>query len=277
VIVRSVRMLEEDAPYVPVTSPQLHCAVFAEALRAARASEWLSTQPPAFADALLRHATPQRWVKGETVISFEERETPLYFLLRGGVEVSVPRPSLDVAPIHVIAGGCWFGEHGAVTRSPSAAEFRPVVQSYALAIPRKVIEEFLHDGSWSRPFLELLGLSHRTQLALAADLVNHSSEQRVRARLGTLARLAGGNSGKVEVSLAIGHETLAAVTCTSRSTVCKVLNEMQDGNAIRMGYREIRVLADPGVHARCMNRGAEHWLPVAGCCQGAGANQRSTR
>lgn len=239
----------EPPQYVPAAPPQLHCAVFAEALRAARASAWLSTQDPAFADALLRHAMPQRWVKGETVISFEECETPLYFLFRGGIEVSVPRPSLDVAPIHVIPGGCWFGEHGAVTRSPSAAEFRPVVQSYVLAIPRKAVDELMHDGFWSSPFLELLSLSHRTQLDLAADLVNHGSEQRVRARLGTMARLAGGTSGKAEVTLAICHESLAAITCTSRSTVCKVLNELQDRNAIRMGYREIKVLADLGVHA----------------------------
>jgi CRP/FNR family cyclic AMP-dependent transcriptional regulator len=237
---------EEVAPaqYEPVALQQLHCAVFAEALRAARASEWLTTQAPAFADALLRHAMPQRWVKGETVISLEECDAPLYFLFRGGMEVSVPRPSLDVAPIHVIPGGCWFGENAAVTRCPSAAEFRPVVQSYALAIPRKAVEELMKGGTWSKPFLELLNLSHRTQLALAADLVNHSSEQRVRARLGTLARMAGFSSGRADVALAICHEALAAITCTSRSTVCKVLNEMQDRNAIRMGYREIRVVAD---------------------------------
>lgn len=221
----------------------MHSAVFGEALRAARESDWLSRQPPDFSDALLRGATPQRWSKGDAVIAIEERGTALHFLLHGAIEVSVPSPSLEITPVHVIPGRCWFGEHSALTGSPSSAEYRALVQSYCLSIPRATVIALAtaHSGGMAA-LMDLLNLSHRTQLQLTADLMRHTSEQRVRARLHTMSGLAAAGLALDEVTLAICHEELAAITCTSRSTICKVLNELQHEKIISRGYREIRVL-----------------------------------
>lgn len=214
-----------------------------EAMAAARTSPWLSGQPRALADALLARASLQRFTKNQTIIGLEEADTSLHYLLQGAVEVAVPRVTLELFPVHIIACGQWFGEHGAITGKPSFAEYRARTLSSTLSIPRAALIELesrLPDGRAA--MVELLSLTIRTQMEMAGDLAGFDAENRVRSKLLTLSAVSGMRTGQSEVSVPISQEDLAIVSCVSRPTVCKILRKLEEAGTIRLGYRRIEIL-----------------------------------
>jgi CRP/FNR family cyclic AMP-dependent transcriptional regulator len=214
-----------------------------EAMAAARKSPWLSGQPRALADALLARASLQRFSKNQMIIKLEEMDTSLHYLLQGAVEVAVPRITLELFPVHIIASGQWFGEHGAITGKPSFAEYRARTLSSTLAVPRAALIELesrFPDGRAA--MVELLSLTIRTQMEMAGDLAGFDAENRVRSKLLTLSSVSGMRSGEGEVSVPISQEDLAIVSCVSRPTVCKILRKLEEAGTIRLGYRRIEIL-----------------------------------
>lgn len=226
-----------EGKLAPRAAPDLE-----EAVAAARRSPWLSDQPRGFGDALLARACLQRFAKNQIIIGLEE-DTGLHFLLLGAVEVAVPRLTLELFPVHIIAGGQWFGEHGAVTGKPSFAEYRARTLSSTLTIPRAAIAELeAHHPGGRAAFVELLSFTIRTQMEMAGDLSGLDAENRVRSKLLTLSAAAGMRAAGDGVSVPISQEDLAVVSCVSRPTVCKVLRKLEDAGTIRLGYRRIEIL-----------------------------------
>ena len=227
-----------------------------DALAAARRSGWLAGQPRAFADALLARAGQQRFEKNRKIISLEETDTSLHFLLQGAVEVAVPRVTLELLPVHIICSGQWFGEHGAITGKPSFAEYRARALCSTLAIPRSALVELdAREPGARAAFLELLSLTIRAQMEMAGDLAGFDAEHRVRSKLLTLSSVNGMASGSIEVSVPISQEDLAIVSCVSRPTVCKILRKLEDAGTIRLGYRRIDILRREELLAALRSRG----------------------
>lgn len=227
-----------------------------EAIAAARGSPWLSGQPRAFADALLARASLQRFTKNQMIIRLEEADTSLHFLLQGAVEVAVPRVTLELFPVHIIASGQWFGEHGAVTGKPSFAEYRARTLSSTLAIPRAALVELETEHSGGHTALiELLSFTIRAQMEMAGDLAGFDAENRVRSKLLTLSAVSGMKAGDGEVTVPISQEDLAVVSCVSRPTVCKILRKLEVAGTIRLGYRRIEILRREDLLAVLRSRG----------------------
>lgn len=266
-------MLRKGAPMDEITHPQ-GCASPArpveragtlapratlnleDAMAAARRSPWLAGQPRGFADALVARASLQRFNKNQTIIALEETDTSLHFLLQGAVEVAVPRVTLELFPLHIIAGGQWFGEHGAVTGKPSFAEYRARTLSSTLAIPRAALMELetRHPGGQAA-LVELLSFTIRTQMEMAGDLAGLDTENRVRSKLLTLSAASGMRAGDSEVSVPISQEDLAVVSCVSRPTVCKILRKLEEAGTIRLGYRRIEILRRADLLSALRSRG----------------------
>ena len=227
-----------------------------EAMAAARRSPWLSCQPRGFTDALLARASLHRFTRNQIIIGLEEADTSLHFLLQGAVEVAVPRLTLELFPVHIIAGGQWFGEHGAVTGRPSFAEYRARTLSSTLAIPRAALAELETDHPDGRAALvELLSFTIRTQMEMAGDLAGLDAENRVRSKLLTLSAVSGMRPGEDEVSVPISQEDLAVVSCVSRPTVCKILRKLEEAGTIRLGYRRIEILRRGDLLSALRSRG----------------------
>lgn len=257
-------MLQRRAPMNEILQPEARLRKLApraapgleDAMAAARRSPWLSGQPRAFADAVLARCSLQRFTKNEVIIGLEAADTSLHFLLQGAVEVAVPRATLELFPVHIMAAGQWFGEHGAVTGKPSFAEYRARTLCSTLAIPRAALAEVearLPGGHAA--LVELLSLTIRAQMEMAGDLAGFDAENRVRSKLLTLSAVSGMKAGEAEVSVPISQEDLAVVSCVSRPTVCKILRKLEEAGTIRLGYRRIEILHRGELLSPLKNRG----------------------
>lgn len=216
----------------------------------ARRSKWLSRRPASFQDDLLGKATIQRFSKNQTLIAPDETSTPLYFLIQGAVTVSVPRASLDLAPVHIIPAMQWFGEQSALTDNPSVGEFRTKVRSTALVVGRAALLSLREDlPAFMGAALDLFSINMWSYLELAGDLAGLGADDRVRAKLLTLSSHYAARPDDGPVSVLVSHEELAVSSCVSRATVAKVLSQLAERGIVGIGYRRIEIL-DPSALRR---------------------------
>ncbi len=231
-----------DEPGRPPPAPQ-HPWELSEARAVARRSRWLAGQPTSFQDALLRQASLQKYVRDEKIIGLEQAGNPLFFLLEGAVQLALPRATLEVLPVHIIASYDWFGEHGAATGKPSFVEYRARTACTALMIPRScILAAEAEHPSHRAAILDLLSQKISSYLELAGDLTGLGVEERIRAKLFTLAgQVAQGPAGEGCI-LPVSQEELAAAACVSRATVHKVLNKLRQAGLVQARYRKIHIL-----------------------------------
>ena len=87
---------------------------------------------------------------------------------------------------------------------------------------------------------------------------------RIRAKHSTPSRLASGGRVRGEFKLSICHEELAINSCTSRSTVCKVLTRLQNEGIMQLGYPEVRAMrrAYSSRRSEC-NQRASNEIPLS--------------
>ena len=215
---------------------------FSDAIAAAKKSTWLSAQPVELQQDLLCSAAIQKFTKGQQIIEFDESGSALFFLLKGTVEVSVPKDTLELHPIHLLPSLHWFGEHSVVRGKRSYAEYSARNAVSVIAIPRTALNRLESTSAYYRAAaMELLLQVSRNYLELAGDFIGHNLEDRVRARLYTLSAFGATSPAAKRVVLPICQEELAVLCCVSRGTVCKILRQLEQAGIIEVGYGKIVV------------------------------------
>jgi CRP-like cAMP-binding protein len=224
---------------VSSASPKLE-----EALAAARKSGWLMGQPSDFTDQLLAHASLRQYRKKQLVIEFAEAGPGLHFLLRGSVDVWVPRLTGELFPVHLVPPLQWFGELGALTGRGCFAEYYARGASSALYIPRSAITSLeAASPRFRQAFLELLSLSIKDLMEKAGDLAGLDPERRVISKLVTLSGPAGeADEDEAGHVLPLSQAELAVVSCVSRAFMNAVLAKLEKAGILKLGYRRIVVL-----------------------------------
>lgn len=227
-------------PEIPsVEGPNLQ-----DARAMARQSRWLMAQSPDFAQRLLAHASLRQYKKRQVICGVDDETPGLHFLVRGAVDVWVPRPTGELIPIHLVAARHWFGGMGAMTGHAGLAAYHACTPSSVLCIPRSAIRllEAEHP-SFRQAFLDLLAASVRDMMEMTSDLVGLDAEKRIIAKLvtlsGTEARAAQDQEG---YALPVSQSELALVSNASRATTNAILAKLEKAGILKLGYRKVLVL-----------------------------------
>lgn len=215
----------------------------ADAFEMARRSEWLSGRQQDFVDALLARGSLLQLRKGQVVIGVNEDHVGLYFLVRGAVEVSVPRLTGELFPTHLLAPNRWFGEPAALTGGKSIAEYRARTAAAVLYIPRSAIQLLQQEsGDFSWAMTHLLSFSIRDLMEMAGDLAGLSPRKRVISKLLTLSSDPGEGAAGDGRAVFISHAELATLCCVSRASMSVFLGEFEAAGMLRLDYRRILIL-----------------------------------
>ena len=214
-----------------------------DGLDLARRSVWLASQPQAFADALLAHASFRQFRRGEVIVDLNEAASGLYFLLQGTVDVSRPRMTSELYPVHFLTPNRWFGEHAALTGIGSFAEYRARMASSALHIPRAAIQRLqTESGEFRQSLMELLSFAIRDLMEMAGDMAGLDPGKRVVSKLLTLSANGLGGAGSDTQAVSVSQAELATICCVSRPLINQFLGKLEKSGILKLEYRRIVIL-----------------------------------
>lgn len=215
-----------------------------EARAMARQSRWLVAQPPDFAQRLLAQASLRQYRKRQVICGIDEESPGLYFLVRGVVDVWVPRPTRELIPIHLVPACHWFGGIGAMTGHSGLAAYHACTTSAVLCIPRAAIRAVeAEHPAFRQTFLDLLASSVREMMEMTSDLVGLDAEKRVIAKLVTLSGTEGCATPEEEgYALPVSQSELASISNTSRATTNVILAKLEKAGILKLGYRKVLVI-----------------------------------
>lgn len=225
-----------------------------DGIELARRSVWLASQPAAFVEALLAQASFRQFRRGEVIVELNETVSGLYFLLHGTVDVSRPRMTSELYPVHFLTPNRWFGEHAALTGIGSFAEYRARMASAALYIPRAAIQRLqTESGEFRQSLMELLSFTIRDLMEMVGDMAGLDPGKRVISKLLTLSATGSEDSGEVQ-AVSISQAELATICCVSRPLINQFLGKLEKTGVLKLEYRRIVILRRAGL-IEALNKG----------------------
>jgi CRP/FNR family transcriptional regulator, cyclic AMP receptor protein len=172
-------------------------------------------------------ARPVRYAPGTVVFAQGASANSVFFLLNGGVKLSVLSSGGKEAVVAMLGPGDFFGEGCLAGQPLRMGTASAVVATVALRLPKRDMIRMLHDHSeFSDRFIaHMLTRNIRIEEDLVDQLFN-SSEKRLARTLLLLARY--GREGTVKLALPkLSQETLAEMIGTTRSRVNFFMNKFR--------------------------------------------------
>lgn len=194
---------------------------------------WLSRQPEAFRDALLRRCHLERFAKGETLYRAGEAPGGLYGLVQGVLDVELPNGMLGT----VRAPGYWVGETAAFRRAPRLASIIAKSEVHVLRLPLAEFERLIANAEYCRCFA-LLAIEHLDEaLELSLALMMRDPLGRVCVRLHALARRQPGGVS----AFALTQARLGEMCGLTRQTVNAVLKRLAAEGVVAVDYGRLAI------------------------------------
>jgi CRP/FNR family transcriptional regulator, cyclic AMP receptor protein len=199
---------------------------------------WLSETDAEFAEGLVSAGQPIVAFKGNHLIEEQEDAAGLIGIVEGSVALQ-RSPANDGPIVTGIAGpGFWFGEYAFITGSKRLVS--AVVTSHqvtAVGIAKPDLERLLADHPEYWRWIALQSAQNMAgTIVVASSLLITDSYKRICA---ILTRLAQPNGDIAEVNCR--HEDLAEMSSLSRSTVIRIIRELEGKGLVTTDYGKIVV------------------------------------
>lgn len=222
------------------------------AFEALSARGWFADRSPETRAALAGIARLRDYAAGEALYHFGDAPNGIFGLVRGALDLTIPRADGMDVTAHRAEPGFWVGDlalFAGQTRLVSvvAAEPTRVVHLPAWEL-RRLVEA---DRSLHADFHALTHENMATALRLLANLATTPSEARVAVRLLLLEEAQGGGAGDIRLS----HAKLAEMIALSVPTLQRVLRRLEGEGLVELGYGRIRILDRRRLLARCGDAG----------------------
>lgn len=209
-----------------------------EAGRLARASGWLSQQPPDFQAELVARSSLRLFSKGETLCHADDRFDGIYGVVRGVVRIEFSTIGNTYRIAAVKQPVFWFGQAACFRKGGFYSTITATTPVAALVLPPHEFDRLIENATYCKAFA-MLSLDH---LEEATQVLSHllvgDVEHRVAARLALLAERSGPHRPAV---LQVTQFDLAEMCGLSRPTVQQVLANLEQRGLIKPGYRRIEV------------------------------------
>ena len=215
------------------------------ALEALSARGWFAERPPEARAALAGIARLRDYAAGEALYHFGDAPNGIFGLVRGAIDLTIPRADGMDVTAHRAEPGFWVGDlalFAGQTRLVSvvAAEATRVVHLPAREL-RRLVEA---DPSLYADFYALTHENMATALRLLANLATTPSEARVAVRLLLLEEAQAGE-------LRLSQAKLAEMIALSVPTLQRVLRRLEGEGVVELGYGRIRIVDRRGLLALC--------------------------
>jgi CRP/FNR family cyclic AMP-dependent transcriptional regulator len=223
---------------------------------------------------IMQATTRRRFARGEVVFHEGDVGDALHLISSGRVAVRASTPMGEIATFAVLGPGDFFGEQALVSdgqsRTATVIALEPLE---TLAVGRATFEELrAAHPSVERFLVDVLAAQVRRLSAHLLEALFLPAEKRVARRLVVLADeygaggperppvSAGGNRARRDgpaahappVLIPLTQEHLATLAGTTRPTVNRVLREMQDAGAVRLGRGRVEILDLRAVRRRAV-------------------------
>ena len=222
--------------------PRMTKSEISDARQQVQTVGWLAATPADFRTALLDHCLWQRIPPQVVLTHGGDIAGGLVGVITGAVDiVSAIGPS-DSPIAHIAPAPFWFGELPTVGHRSRTITVSTRTACDIVLIPQTAIEIVMATRpEWWRllGILSLEGITLVTQIA--TDLLIADTRRRCVA---VLLRLAGCRKvGDGPIVVGVGQDELAAMANLSRQTCGVVLRALEVGGAVKLGYRNITVVA----------------------------------
>jgi CRP-like cAMP-binding protein len=202
---------------------------------------WLSHTPKAFARGFLENCH-WRSVKAGTALSHAgDREHGMMGIASGVTTVTSALSAPDMPMITIAHPGTWFGYIPMFSNFPRVVSLVARTDVRLAVISEREVERALaNNPTWWRSFGALGIIYGNTAMAAACDLMIRDSKRRC---ISTILRIANCRFEDcpegLPVEAPLSQEELAAMSNLSRTSVSRILRELEDEGSITLGYRGI--------------------------------------
>lgn len=209
-----------------------------EAGRLARASGWLSQQPPEFQSELVGRSSLRMFSKGETLCHAGDSFDGVYGIVRGVVRIEFSTIGNTYRIAAVKQPVFWFGQGACFRKGGFYSTITATTPVSALVLPPHEFDRLIENAAYCKAFA-LLSLDHLEEASqVLGQLLVGNVEHRVAARIALLAERSGPQRPAV---LQVTQFDLAEMCGLSRPTVQQILGNLERRGLIKPGYRRIEV------------------------------------
>lgn len=208
---------------------------------------WFAGLSEAVRRAMVVRSTPLALQAGEPLFRQGERPRAWYGVLRGAVLLSTLREDGKEHIMAVMEAGSWVGESALVGLQPCLNNAVAQGPTQVLALPAEAFADLMRDADFARPVAELITGRYR----LLYEALGHTALLSTRARIAQrLIHLSRGDAALAPQSrrrIRVSQDALAMMLGITRQTLSLELKRMVQQGVLRLGYRCIEVLSDPGL------------------------------
>jgi CRP/FNR family transcriptional regulator, cyclic AMP receptor protein len=212
---------------------------------------WLSLTPPAFQGVVLDRCRLEEFKAGHCIFMVGDPPGGMYGLVSGGLGISIAPGERGPYFAHLAKPGTWFGENSAIAERPRRIGLTATRDALLLHLPLARINEIVakDPASWR---LFALVTSDHIDLAIGAcdDLMLRDHVKRC---IAVLLRLGGCRYNSLIDSphdeIDVSQDEIATLANVARTTVGRVLRNLEKAGHIEQRYRRIGILAPNALRA----------------------------
>ncbi|WP_116131341.1 Crp/Fnr family transcriptional regulator [Tropicimonas sp. IMCC34043] len=210
-----------------------------EAHEVVRRVGWLSLQPLAFQDRLLRDARLIRVRAGESLYGNDALPDGIYGIAAGMIDVVVAPGPFPARLVQVLRPGWWIGETMTPAGTRRVAELTVRSDASVLQVSAQHLERIVSEKPQLRADLASLILRHLDDALFHAACLS-TADPTLRLA-GTLARMIGRDPREIWVALHLTQDELATLACVSRNSVGRALGQLEAAGCLVRQYGRIEI------------------------------------
>jgi len=200
---------------------------------------WFAGRSEAVRAALTNIARLRNYDAGQALYLVEDVPNGVFGLVRGSVDISIPRVDGMDLTVHRADPGFWVGDLALLANEKRLVSVIAAEPTRVVHLPDRDIRHLVEKDP--RYYADFYALSHEnvgTVLRLLGNLATTPSEARVAVRLLLQAE----RQSSSEAGLRLSQAKLAEMVALSLPTLQRILRRLQEQGMIELGYGQIRIV-----------------------------------
>jgi CRP/FNR family transcriptional regulator, cyclic AMP receptor protein len=210
---------------------------------------WLSRQPQAFRERVIKMGRLVVLDRGAPVFHMGDRQGGVYGIVSGGISVLGGTLWQMPALAHIERAGDWFGHGPALGGGDRILTFLAAEPTTLLHVPLEALrQQMREDADFAVRLAQMADVSTATVIWMARDLLIPDSARRLAAVLLRVTAMGGVEATDTD-GYVMSQTELGEMANVSRNQVNRVLGALRRAGLIAVGYNRIRLLDVEGLKA----------------------------
>ena len=206
---------------------------------------WLSQTPPSFQGVVLDRCRLEKYDAGQRIFMAGDPPGGMYGLVSGCLGISIAPGERGPYFAHLAKPGTWFGENSAIAERPRRIGLTATRDAQLLHLPLARINEIVAKDPAAWRLIALVTSGHIDMAIGACD--DLMLRDHVKRCIAVLLRLGGfryiSPAALTHDEIDFSQDEIATLANVARTTVGRVLRNLEKAGHIEQRYRRIRILA----------------------------------